>query len=322
MIAASNQTRYTAASCCSDNTTMRIVLSANLLAILGLAFTSLFWASNIIVSRHVVDLIPPVTLNFWRWVAAALFLAPWAIVGVWRHRQTLYSELLYLLIFALLGVAFYNAFLYTSAHTTGAMNIAIIGTITPLITFLFSWLLFRVGPKQSQLVGFTLGMAGVLLLISQGDWSQLVGLNFVAGDMWMVAAVLSWALYTVLLRYKPTKLPPMVFLQVLILLGLLITSPVLFWEYSTSGSFQLTPETVAIIIYVGIFPSLLAYLFWNYGVSILGPNTAVVFMYLIPVFTAILSVLLTDETLRWFHIAGQGLVFAGFYFAVLRPARR
>ncbi len=300
---------------------MKPFFSGRTNAVLGLILTSLFWATNIIVSKWAVDMMPPFSLNFWRWFTAGVILIPWTYLDLIRYWPEIKRNWLQLVLFGMLGVSAYNSLLYNAAHSTSSMNIAVIGTMTPVIAFLFSWLLFRVAPTRYQGLGIVLGLSGVLLIIVEGQWSRLLQLQVQAGDLWMMSAITAWALYTVLLRKKKAVLPSRVFLQITIIFGVMVTLPIMLWETSQTPAFDLNWKLFAMIAYIGVFPSLLAYSLWNHGVVMLGANTAVLFMYTLPVFAAILSVFVLGESIHWFHIAGQLLVFSGFYAAVLLPKK-
>ena len=196
-----------------------------------------------------------------------------------------------------------------------------ISTLTPVITFFFVWLFFRIVPNRNQCIGLLLGLVGVLLLVARGDFQHLLQLQFVAGDLWMMAAVVAWAAYTALLKKKPPSLQPMVFLYMSVVLGTVLALPTALWEYQQTGDLSwltLQGQTFWVYAYVGIFPSILAYLFFNYGANVLGPNMAATFAYLLPVLTALISIFLLDEELLWFHLLGQLFVFVGFYFSLRR----
>jgi len=294
-----------------------------MLAIIGLLVTNVFWAGNIYVSRIVVESVPPFSLNLIRWVVACLILTPFLLRTSLNHWQTIRSNIVQLTVFGFLGITIYNAFLYTAAHTTSGINIAVISTLSPVTTFFFVWLFLHIKPNQNQLIGLVFGLLGVLILVARGDINRIFQLQFVVGDLWMLIAVVSWAIYTALVKNKP-KLPPLVFLYITVILGTFFAIPGAIIENAniTGGMMSwlsFDAKIFWVFVYVGIFPSILAYLMFNYGASVLGPNVAATFAYLLPVFTALISIFLLNEELRWFHFVGQLLVFIGFYFSFRRP---
>ncbi len=298
---------------------MHDLSSSRPLAIIGLVLTSLFWAGNIFVSKILVGVIPPFTLNLFRWLIALAVLVPFAVPVLRQALPVIKQSWFKLSIYAFLSVTVYNAFLYNAAYTTDGINIAVINTVIPLLTFIMAWVFFGDSPSRRQMIGFVFGISGVLLLISKGNMSVLQQLAFSDGDIWMLSASFSWAAYTAYLVRKPQGIPPIVFLFVTIILGIFFALPFAAWEaYQGEGDMDFTRTVIFSLTYVGIFPSVCSYLFFNHGVSVLGSQTASLCAYLIPVFTAIIGILFLKEEIHWFHIASQLLVFIGFYLALMK----
>lgn len=289
-----------------------------LLAIILLLLTHLFWAGNIYVSKIASDHIPPLLLNCLRWLGAALLLTPFAIKTIIKERQAIKQSIAVLCFFGFLGVTLYNSLLYVSAHTSSGINIAVISTLTPLCTFIFAWLLYKQTPNKNQVLGFCLGILGVLTLIFQANLSRLLQLEFSIGDLWMLIAVIAWAIYTVTLPNNKPKVSAITFLYCTIILGVIIALPSAWWEYQQGNRWQIQTSDKWLISYICIFPSLLSYLFYNYGVATIGAIKTVMFSYLLPVFTAVISIFWLKEPLAAYHIIGQLLVITGFYFSVLK----
>jgi len=291
-----------------------------LLAIILLGFAILFWAGNIYVSKVANSHIPPFLLNFLRWSGAGILLTPFALKHIIRDIAVIKSNWMALACFGVLSVSLYNSLLYLSAHTTSGINIAVISTLTPLITFIFAWLLYRINPTTNQIIGFVLGITGVLILIFQGSWNRFLELKFTLGDTWMLLAVIFWALYSVTLPKHKPKISGISLLYCTIILGLIIALPSVWLEYQHGQRWDIQPSDKWLIGYVCLFPSLLSYLCYNYGLATLGAIKTAMFFYLLPVFTAIISISFLNETLSSYHVIGQILVFIGFYFAVLKSA--
>ena len=168
------------------------------------------------------------------------------------------------------------------------------------------------------MVGFVFGICGVLLLISQGSLSVFQQLAFNNGDIWMLSASLAWAVYTAYLVKKPQGLPSIVFMFATTVLGILMALPSVVWEFSQGHIIAQFNQTVILsLVYIGIFPSVCSYLFFNHGVSVLGSQTASLCAYLIPVFTAIIGILFLQESIHWYHVVSQILVFVGFYLSLI-----
>lgn len=292
-------------------------VSSYVAAIVGLILTSLFWAGNIFVSKLLIGVIPPFTLNLFRWGIALLVLLPFVLPRIQEALPQVRSSWRSLSIFGFLGVTTYNAFLYTAAYTTSGLNIAVISTITPLLTIIFAWWFLRQKPNAKELLGFIFGLCGVLYLMSEGKIGFLMQLKFVEGDIWMLSACLFWAIYTVYLVKRPSNLSPVLFMFFTTVFGFLLALPVTVYELTiTQTQLSISFEVLLALIYVGIFPSIASYLLFNYGVSVLGSQTASLCAYLIPVFTAIIGIVFLEEAIEVFHIGGQSLVFIGFCLAL------
>ncbi len=296
---------------------MQAILTSRNLAIVGLVLTSLFWAGNIFISKILVGVVPPFTLNVLRWLIAVLILTPFSWKPMLSAWPIIKASWIKLSIYGFLGVTIYNAFLYNAAYTTEGINIAVISTVTPLLTFIFVWLFFGNKPSGSQMLGFVFGIVGVLLLLSKGSFLAFAELNFRRGDLWMLTACLCWAIYTAYLIKKPNGLSPIVFMYITTVIGLLLALPTAGWEWQEGNvHFALNKTIVLSLIYIGLFPSVLSYLFFNYGVAVLGSQTAALGAYLIPIFTGVIGVIFLNESVYWFHIVSQILVFIGFYLGL------
>jgi drug/metabolite transporter (DMT)-like permease len=286
-----------------------------LLAMGGLVVCTLAWAGNALIARATAGMLPPVGLSFWRWTTALLILLPFTARGLWQHRAALIEHRKQLVVLAALSISTYNTLLYLAAQSTTAINITLVNTGLPVAAFIWSVLLLRQWPTRATLFGTLLSFCGLLLILSGGDPARLASLGFNPGDLIMVGAVLAWGLYSVLLRRWPLPVPGLTQLAAMLLVGVPILLPFYLWEYGRVGPLPLQGETLAAIAYTAVFASLVAYLAWNHGVRVLGPATASLFSYLMPVFAALLGVLLLNESLHWYHFAGGMLTFAGLVLA-------
>lgn len=294
-------------------------------AMLGLLLAVLCWSGNALIARAFHDDIPPFALAFWRWSLALLLVLPFAIEPVWRHRAALREAGWRLLVLAACGISAYNSLLYSAAHTTAAINITLVNTCLPLMTFIGAGLLLGEWPQRRAWGGMGLAAVGLLVLIAKGSWASLATLSFNRGDLIMLLAVADWALYSLLLRRWAMYLlpiPALGLLGVLMLLGVPLLLPFYLYELSQGARFAVTPSNLGAIGYTAVFASLLAYLAWNHGVRVLGAAKAALSNYLMPVFTALLGWLLLGEGLQSFHWLGGALIFAGLLLATQRPTAR
>lgn len=275
----------------------------------------LFWAGNAVAGRLAVGQLPPIALAFWRWLFALLLILPFGLPRVVAQRNEVRRRWKVLALVALFSVTAYNTLLYVALTSTTAVNATLVSAAIPVAIVLLSrlWLGEAVGLRQAA--GIVISLAGVVLVIARGDPARLLALGLQPGDFWVLAAVASWAVYSVLLRRHPSDLSPLALLTVQMILGWLFLVPFYLWELTTAQVFLLTWQSAGLIAFVAVFPSILAYHLWNQGVASLGANLAGQYTYLIPVFTALLAVLLLGESFRWFHAAGLVAIVGGIRLA-------
>jgi drug/metabolite transporter (DMT)-like permease len=283
------------------------------IAYLLLTVSALTWAGNIVVGRYVNDQIPPVALSFWRWTVALAVLLPFTSIITLQQRDLIVQHWRILMALGATGIAIFHVFLYQALHFTEAINAALFLSTTPVIIVVFSWVLLSDRLSARQGLGIAISLAGAVIIIVRGEFGRLLQLQFNAGDLWMLAAVPNWALYSVLLRRLPQGFHPMTLVTAIALFGVAILAPVYVWELARGAAFELNRVTVSTILYIGLFASILAYICWNHGVSLVGANRAGLFLHLIPLFSAILAIATLGESVRVFHFAGAALIFTGIY---------
>jgi drug/metabolite transporter (DMT)-like permease len=287
-----------------------------LIPYLFLSTAALCWAGNVVLAQGVADLIPPVAFAFWRWILAFVLILPFTLRQLIRDRAEIARRWKMLFLLACLGISSFNALLYTAVHTTTAINAALIQSAMPAVIVLLSLVLYREKVLIRQTFGVLLCIIGVCLIVLLGDLRTLLSMSFVNGDLLMLIAVFSYGLYSVLLRRRPA-IHPLSFLAGTFFLGAAALFPVYLAELATTGAFAINQEIAFSILYVAIFPSIVAYFCWNKGVDLVGPNHAGLFINLIPVFATLLSVWLLGESIQSYHIGGMGLIAGGmlmFYF--------
>lgn len=281
-----------------------------------LVLTTLFWSGNFVLARSVRLDVPPLGLSFWRWALAAALLLPFVWRTMVRDWPLVRANLGLVILLALLGVTGFNTFVYLGVQTTTASNAVLLQSVIPLLIILLSWLLLGVSITLAQGLGIALSLAGVLVIVTRGEPGRLLQLALVEGDLWVLAAVVSWALYSVFLRRLPAGLGGLTLLGYTVAIGVLAILPLYLGETLGGRTMMLEPVTIGSVLYVAVFPSLVAYLFWNRAVGEVGPNRAGQFIHLMPVFGSLLSVLLLGERLYAYHLAGILLVALGIYSAI------
>jgi drug/metabolite transporter (DMT)-like permease len=275
------------------------------------ALPPLFWAGNFVLGRALHAEIPPLALSFWRWLLALLILLPFSyrrLLAQWGRVRDGWRVLALL---AVLAVTNYNTFAYIGLQGTTATNAVLLTSTTPVLILALSWALLGQRIAAGQGLGIALSLAGVAVLVTEGDLGRLARLRLSAGDLWILAAGVDWALYSVCLRWRPADLDPLVFLTATIALGTLPLAGLYVWDLGQGHRFDPTLRNLAALGYVALFPSVLAYVIWNRAVAELGANRTGQYIHLLPVFGALLAVTLLGERWRWFHWVGIVLIGAG-----------
>ena len=275
-----------------------------------LVIAPLCWAGNIVIARGVIDIIPPVTLAFWRWTIASLLLWPVAYRHARRDWQLFMQQWKIMVFLSLVGISGFNTLLYTAVHTTTAINGALIQTTMPAVIILITLLAFKEKVTRLQSLGVGLCIWGAVLVVLRGRLSTFLDLSFVKGDLLMLLAVLLYALYSAFLHRRPS-IHPLSFLLYTFVLGALGLVPLYLWELNTGPAFALSLDVVASVLYVAAFPSIVAFFCWNRGVELIGANRAGLFINFIPVFASIMAIVWLGESLRAFHLIGMLLIFSG-----------
>lgn len=291
------------------------------MAFLGLLMTNLFWAINAILARSYMPEVAPIAMNLFRWLGVFILLTPFCLPRVIKNWAMIRPHLLALTGLAILSIVFYNSLLYLAANFTTVVNITLINTLIPIATLLMAWRVLGNRPRLMQFLGMVISILGVLLILTKGQLLHLLSLKFSQGDLLMVAAVVVWALFTVLLKKLSLKLSSINVLYLLIMLGL----PFLMVAYAIEAvffKFYLPSfEHISLFAYLWVFPSILAYIFWTNGVLRLGAESASLSITLMPLFGAVLAIVFLDESIFWFHIAGGVCSLSGMLFALL-PANK
>lgn len=261
--------------------------------------------------------IPPVTLAFVRWLLALSVLLPFVAHLLWRHRQQILEHWKLLSLYGLLSVASFNTLAYKGLQTTTALNGTLLQSSMPIMILIINALFMGKHATLKQWAGVLISLAGVIFLISRGDWQVLLQLDMKAGDLWVLSALLIWAIYSVLLQKKPEGLTPLALLGALVIVGVMALAPLSYWEMQHLPAIQWNSQLYLLVVFLALFPSLLAYLFWNRGVAELGAAKAGLFIHLVPVWGMVLSTLFLGEQVHAFHLVGIGLIFSGIYLAVI-----
>lgn len=290
-----------------------------------LTLTALFWSGNMVLGRGIRADVPPIALAFWRWVIALALIAPLALPHLKEQWPLLKKGWKPVLLLGILGVGCYNTFAYVALQYTAATNAVLLNSFIPIVTIALSWLFLGKRLKPIEAVGVAISFLGATTIIARGDLAVLLGLSLNLGDVWMLGAVLTWAIYTVGLQWRPAGVHPMLMLGALTLVGVLALAPIYANELGAFGGparhINLHWGSLAGIAYVGVLPSFVGYIFYNRGVAEVGANKASLFIHLMPVFGTLLSALFLGELPHLYHFVGIGLIFSGIYLTMARLPR-
>jgi drug/metabolite transporter (DMT)-like permease len=283
-----------------------------------LTLAPLFWASNWIVGRGLADDILPLAMTFYRWLFAVAILAPFALPRLARDAPTLRRHWRIMLLLGAIGIGSHNALAYMGLHYTTATNGVILNSFIPVMIVALSWLFLRERLSAMQLGGVVVSLGGVLAIISGGSLETLASFRLNRGDLLVILSMAMWSVYTICLRWRPPGLHMITFLFVLACIGELTVLPFYLGEAALGRSIAWTWESFAALAAVGLFSSVLAYIFWNRGVEQVGAPVAGLFVHLMPVFGIVLAWLFLDERLAPFHVAGIVLILAGITITTRR----
>ena len=275
-----------------------------------LFLATLGWGSNTIASRLAVGEVSPMLLIFFRWgiVVVILLSLYWRqMIDEW---PIIRPRLKWLLIMGGCGLSLFNAFFYIAAHSTTAVNLGIIQSTMPGMILLGSFMFFGDRINRLQFSGLLLTLLGVGVIVTQGSLEQLMQLTFNHGDLLMIFACSFYAMYTVGLKSRP-KISGMVMLAYFSVAAFLMTIPLMIFESLIYGTLMPGVKGFAIIFYIAIVPSFLSQIFFMRGVDLIGPGSAGLYANLVPIFSAIMAVLLLSEEFAFFHLAAMLLVFGG-----------
>lgn len=283
------------------------------LALALIFITPALWAVNALIARKAGGVIEPHLLAMLRWLLASMLFAIGTHAEIWTHRRQLLADWKHYLVLGALGMWICGAWVYIGGHSTSAANIGLIYAIAPVLIVLASALWLGESLRPRQALGVTMALAGVLHVVLKGQWAALAAVQFVPGDGWILAATLSWALYSLLLKQWHSPLGLGARLAVISLAGALINLPFALWEIYASPLPALTLEGGGLALTAAIIPGGAAYLAHAYMQRELGTARVSVVLYLSPLYTALMAWLLLGEGLHSFHLWGIALVLPGIY---------
>ena len=284
----------------------------NKLAYFILILTTIFWSGNFIVGKAAsMFQIPPFSLNFYRWFFAGLILLPFTYKEIIKNKKYILDNLGFFIILGITSITIFNSIVYYSLYYTQVISgILMISTIPVWIIFISSILNIE-KTNIFQILGVILSLIGVIFIITKADLDLIKNLDFNKGDLSMVVAMFSWAIYSALLKSKKYEISQVSLLEVVIICGLIFLIPIYFIEMNMGNQIILGKPFYLILTYVVIFPGLAAFFFWIKGISIIGANRAGIFLHLMPIMGAVMAMLIFDEKFMYYHFLGAIFIIAG-----------
>ena len=291
-------------------------MSKKHLAYLLLTLSVLFWAGNFIVGKFATLFeVPPLTLNVLRWLSVWLILMPFTYKEIYNNLPDIKKKWFVISFMGLITISTFNSVVYFALNHTQVINAVLVLAAIPAATIVFSSLMNVEKTNIFQLIGLILSIIGIGSIISNGDIQKIISLNFNKGDVWMLVCVITWALYSTLLKKHKFKFSQFTLIQLMVSAGLLFLIPQLFYEKSIGLELNFNKAFLAILFYVVVFPAIAAYYCWQKGVEIIGPNRASMFIQLMPLFSAVMAVIIFREKFELYHFAGAIFIVSGIYLS-------
>ena len=281
-----------------------------------LVLASLCWSGNFIVGKFATLFeIPPLTLNTFRWISVWLILIPFTFKEIYKNLAYIKKNLLAIAFMGVITISTFNSIVYFALNYTQVVNAVLVLAIIPAVTIVLSALMKVEKSNIFQIFGLILSIIGVGSIISNGDVQRIVSLSFNNGDLWMLVCVLSWALYSTLLKKNKFKLSQFSLIQIMVSVGVIFLIPQYFYEQSIGLELNFNKAFFLILFYVVVFPAIVAYYCWQKGVEIIGPNRATMFIQLMPLFSAVMAIIIFKEKFELYHFVGATFIVSGIYLS-------
>ena len=291
-------------------------MSKNYFAYTLLLLAALFWSGNFIVGKFATLFqIPPLTLNAYRWISVWLILMPFTYKEIYNHIPSIKKNWLVISFMGVMTISTFNSVVYFALNYTQVINAVLVLAAIPAATIVFSSLMNIEKTNIFQILGLFLSLIGIGSIISNGDVQKIISLSFNKGDLWMLVCVFTWALYSTLLKKNKFEFSQFSLIQLMVSAGILFLIPQLFYEKSIGLELNYNKAFFLILFYVVIFPAIAAYYCWQKGIEIIGPNRASMFIQLMPLFSAIMAIIIFKEKFELYHFAGAAFIVSGIYLS-------
>jgi len=281
-----------------------------------LVCATLFWSGNFIVGKFAfLENIPPLSLVFYRWSLVWIILLPFTYKEIVKYKDTIFNNLPLLFFLGFTSVGLFNSFTYLSLIHTQVINSTLFNTAIPAVIILLCFLFKIEKTNKFQILGLIISVLGILSIITKLDIKILLSLNFNKGDIIMIGGVITWGIYSTLLKKKKFTLPLLTLVHVICTFGLICVFPQFFYEFSQGQFIEFNTNLFYILIFLALFPSIGSYYCWAGAVSIIGANRAGIFLSLIPLFSTIMAIAFYKEQFQFFHLIGAILIVLGLFLS-------
>ncbi len=277
----------------------------------------LFWSGNFIIGRGIHEDVEPLQLAFFRWGGVAILVFPILVKNFSLIIKTIKNNFLILNLLSILGISAFNTILYVGLNYTKATNALLINSFVPIMILVMSFFILKISIKPIQLIGILLSTFGVIFLILQGELSSISSIKLNYGDIWVLTASFTWALYSIVVKFRPKELGDLEFFTTIVYMGLFwIILIYMFMGYSIVEDISLAQKHYSAFIYIALFPSVLSYYFWHKGIKEIGANRTGQFTHLMPLFGSLLAYIFLDEQLSSYHLIGAVFIGFGIYLSL------
>ena len=282
------------------------------LAYILLVLTTIFWSGNFIVGKAAtIYEIPPFSLNFFRWLFAGIILLPFTFKEIFLKKNYIKANIGLFIILGITSITVFNSIVYYSLYFTQVITGVLMISTIPVWIILISSLLKIEKTNIYQIFGILLSLIGVVAIITKSDLEVIKGLEFNKGDLSIIVAMFSWAIFSTLLKKKKLKVSQITLLQVVIIFGLIFLTPIYIIELLLGNYIILEKPFFLTLAYVVIFPGLLSFLFWIKGISIIGANRSGIFLHLMPIFGSVFAIIIFKEKIMFYHLIGAIFIIFG-----------
>ena len=281
-----------------------------------LVLAALFWSGNFIVGKFAtLYQIPPLTLNVFRWISVWIILMPFTYKQIYNNLPYIKKNWFVISFMGVITISTFNSVVYFALNYTQIINAVLMLAAIPAATIVLSSLMNIEKTNIFQILGLFLSIIGISSIISNGDIQKLTSLSFNKGDVWMLVCVIIWALYSTLLKKNKFKFSQFSLIQLMVTAGIIFLIPQFFYEKSIGLELNFNKAFFLILFYVVIFPAIAAYYLWQKGIEIIGPNRATMFIQLMPLFSAVMAIIIFKEKFELYHFVGATFIVLGIYLS-------